>query len=62
MLEKKSDERWGTEEAYQQYKRETWIFFLLPARRGDSAVVTPKPTGVAAVPEVPATGLSTLGA
>ena len=27
------DERWGHEEAYQAYKRETYTFFLLPVRR-----------------------------
>ena len=33
MLEKGSDERWGREQAYQAYKRETWVFFLLPTCR-----------------------------
>jgi steroid 5-alpha reductase family enzyme len=33
LLEKKADERWGGEAAYQAYKRETWVFFLLPAWR-----------------------------
>ena len=33
MLEKGSDERWGHEEAYQTYTRETWCFFVLPVWR-----------------------------
>ena len=33
LLEKKADERWGGEAAYQAYKRETWVFFLFPAWR-----------------------------
>lgn len=37
LLESKSDERWGSEEVYQAYKRETWVFFLLPTRRTDAS-------------------------
>jgi len=33
LLETRSDERWGSEEAYQAYKRETWTFWLLPTIR-----------------------------
>ena len=33
LLEKKADERWGGEAAYQAYKKETWVFFLLPTVR-----------------------------
>jgi steroid 5-alpha reductase family enzyme len=33
ILEKSSDARWGEEAAYQEYKKETWSFWLLPARR-----------------------------
>ena len=33
LLEKRSDERWGSEPSYVAYKRETWVFFLLPTRR-----------------------------
>lgn len=37
LLEKQGDERWGKDEAYQQYKRETSVLLLLP--KGSS----PKP-------------------
>lgn len=37
LLEKKSDERWGHEAAYQAYKQETYTFFLLPARRTEAS-------------------------
>ena len=37
LLEKKADERWGGEAAYLAYKRETWVFFLLPTRRTDAS-------------------------
>jgi len=37
LLEKKSDERWGSEEAYIAYKRETYVFFLLPTTRTEAS-------------------------
>jgi len=37
LLEKKSDERWGGEEAYQAYKKETYVFFLLPTHRTEAS-------------------------
>merc|ERR1719487_224402 len=37
MLEKKSDERWGGEAAYQAYKRETYVFLLLPTVRTEAS-------------------------
>ena len=37
MLEKRSDEKWGHEENYQAYKRETWVFWLLPTRRTEAS-------------------------
>ena len=33
MLETGADKRWGHEAAYQAYKKETWVFFLLPVSR-----------------------------
>lgn len=32
LLEKQGDERWGKDEAYQQYKRQTSVLLLLPKR------------------------------
>ena len=40
LLERSSDKRWGHEEAYRAYKRETWEFFLLPAKRTSASVNT----------------------
>lgn len=40
LLEKTADERWGGEAAYQAYKRETWVFFLLPTRRTEATIHT----------------------
>jgi steroid 5-alpha reductase family enzyme len=33
LLERRADAKWGAEPAYQAYKQETWVFFLLPTRR-----------------------------
>ena len=41
LLEKKSDERWGSEAAYVAYKKETWVFMLLPARRTEASASRP---------------------
>ena len=41
LLETKSDERWGGEAAYKAYKRETWVFFLLPTRRTEASRTSP---------------------
>ena len=38
LLEKRADERWGSEPAYQAYKKETYSFFLLPTRRTEASV------------------------
>ena len=35
-----SDKRWGHEEAYLAYKRETWEFFLLPTKRTNASLNT----------------------
>jgi len=43
ILEKGSDKRWGHEEAYQQYKKETWVFWLLPTSRSTPASTPPAP-------------------
>ena len=37
LLERKADEKWGSEAVYLAYKKETWIFFLLPTRRTDAS-------------------------
>jgi len=37
LLEKRSDERWGGEQVYLAYKRETYVFFLLPTRRTEAS-------------------------
>ena len=52
LLEKSSDERWGTEAAYLAYKKETWIFFLLPTRRTPASRSHDEP-GLVAVPATP---------
>jgi len=41
MLEDGSDKRWGHEDGYKEYKKETWVFFLLPTRRTDASIPTP---------------------
>jgi len=37
LLEARSDEKWGSEPAYQTYKKETYAFFLLPTTRTAAA-------------------------
>lgn len=67
LLEKGSDERWGHEEPYQLYKKETWVFFLLPTHRtvasasmaaSDAAVAYQAPT----IGSTPPTGSAVHGA
>ena len=33
--------RWGGEAAYVAYKKETWVFLLLPARRTEASASGP---------------------
>lgn len=47
MLETGSDQRWGHEPAYQAYKKETWVFFLLPVRRTAASDPAPPDQGYA---------------
>lgn len=37
LLEKKADDKWGAEPAYVAYKKETWVFLLLPVRRTEAS-------------------------
>ena len=37
VLEKRADDKWGSEEAYQAYKKETYAFFLLPTQRTEAS-------------------------
>ena len=49
LLETKADEKWGHEAAYQAYKKETYVFFLLPTRR---TAASQPPAGYRVAPDV----------